>query len=510
MSEFPANGNLSCIAFPKLLMSLNRQRVSGTLSFFVDGIVKRIYFRKGDAIFASSTYEDDRLGEMLVKSGKITMEQYDRSVELLKKTGRRQGAILVELGYLTPKELFWGVKYQVREIIYSLFSCDQGEYAFEDGVIPNEVITLKMSMGNLIYEGVKRIDNWTRIRREMPGTGTLMKLNDDPLSLFQDVEFTTQDKKIISLVEGTRTIKQIIEDSWLNSFEATKILYVLWSIGIITGNKVEGAGMPVEEIFKPIPEGEETLRRKVDELYQRLSALDAYGLLEATASSTQEEIKKNYYRLAKEFHPDRFFDSDDMSLKDKLQAVFDAITGAYNELRKDIFAEDGPFPGDGGPDDGSSFESLNAEETVQDGEPVEAEIESAASGLFSESAETSVALQARAAQESREGQDALKRGDIEAALGHFREAVRLDGNKPSYWSHLAFAVSRTGDGFGEAEHAMLEAIRLDPTKGDYYANLGLLYLKEEMPEKARRQFEKSLAIEPSNQKARIGLRQLEN
>ena len=84
----------------------------------------------------------------------------------------------MELGYLTPKDLFWGVKYQVKEIIYSLFQLEDGECEFIEGDVPtDEVITLKMSMGNLIHEGVKRIDNWTRIRREMPDTGIALTLS---------------------------------------------------------------------------------------------------------------------------------------------------------------------------------------------------------------------------------------------------------------------------------------------------------------------------------------------
>lgn len=167
---------------------------------------------KGDAIFASSTYEDDRLGEMLIKAGKITMEQYDKSVELLKKSGKRQGAILVELGYLTPKDLFWGVKYQVEEIIYSLFLLEDAEYEFIEGEIPShEIITLKMSMGNLIYEGVKRIDNWTRIKNEMPDINIVLKLSTDPVTLFQEVELSPQDRKMLSMVDGTKKLKSLLK-----------------------------------------------------------------------------------------------------------------------------------------------------------------------------------------------------------------------------------------------------------------------------------------------------------
>ena len=234
MNEIPLAGSIEETGLLRILIHLNRHRKSGTLVIKTPVFTKKVFFVKGDAVFASSTYEDDRLGEMLLKAGKITMEQYDKSVELLKKTGKRQGAILVELGFLTPKDLFWGVKYQVREIIYSLFLLETAGYEFIEGDIPsNEVITLKMSIGNLIYEGIKRVDNWTRIRNEMPATDIVLKLSSDPASIYQDVELSQQDRKMLSLVDGRKTIKEIIDNAWMGSFEAMKTLYVLCSIGVL-------------------------------------------------------------------------------------------------------------------------------------------------------------------------------------------------------------------------------------------------------------------------------------
>ena len=242
MTAIPLKGNLKKISLPRILTYLHRHEKTGTLVVKTPEFTKKVYLMNGDSIFASSTYEDDRLGEMLVKAGKITMKQYDASVELLKKTGRRQGSILVELGYLTPKKLFWGVKYQVREIIYSLFKLEDAEYSFEEGEMSiHEAITLKMSMGNLIYEGVKRIDNWTRIKNEMPNTDTVLKLSSDPVTLFQDVELSLKDKKMLSMVNGKKRIEELINNSRISSFEAMKILYALWSIGIIEEKKKEMA-----------------------------------------------------------------------------------------------------------------------------------------------------------------------------------------------------------------------------------------------------------------------------
>src|SRR4030042_502853 len=166
--------------FPQILVDLHRNQKTGTLTVNTDDVTKKVYMEKGNAVFASSTDEDERLGETLIKLGKITIEQYDRSVELLKETGKRQGTILVELGYLTPKDLVLGVKSQVREIIYSLFEVEDAEYEFDEGQLPTrEVITLQMSMGNLVYEGMKRIHNVVRIKREMPAMNAVLKSNED-------------------------------------------------------------------------------------------------------------------------------------------------------------------------------------------------------------------------------------------------------------------------------------------------------------------------------------------
>ncbi|MCX5717520.1 MAG: DUF4388 domain-containing protein [Nitrospirae bacterium] len=335
-------GSLREYSLLKILTDLHRKRATGTLAISTPNVTKKVYLVKGDAIFAASSYEDDRLGEMLLKAGKITFEQYDKSVEILKRTKKRLGAILVELGYLTPKDLFWGVKYQVKEIIYSLFQLEDAECEFIEGDVPtDEVITLKMSMGNLIHEGAKRIDNWTRIRREMPKTGIVLTLSKDPLSLFQDVELSPYDKKMLTIIDGKKTIKEVIDSSWMNSFEAMKTIYVLWSIGILEEKTAEedelkeeaGKTVSLDDLLQPFAEEEDALIKRVEEIYPNLDRFKLNELLEVGEDEDVEAINKNYYRLAREFHPDRYFNTSDAALKDKLTAVFDALTAAFTILK---------------------------------------------------------------------------------------------------------------------------------------------------------------------------------
>ena len=71
--EIPLIGNIKDIGFPKLLVYLNRNRKTGILTVKTPSFTKKMYLHKGDAVFASSTDEDDRLGETLMKMGKITL-----------------------------------------------------------------------------------------------------------------------------------------------------------------------------------------------------------------------------------------------------------------------------------------------------------------------------------------------------------------------------------------------------------------------------------------------------
>ena len=326
--------------FPQILVDLHRKQKTGTLTVNTDDVTKKVYMEKGNAVFASSTDEDERLGETLIKLGKLTIEQYDRSVELLKETGKRQGTILVELGYLTPKDLVMGVKSQVREIIYSLFLVEDAEYEFDEGELPNrEVITLLMSMGNLIYEGIKRINNVVRVKRELPDMNAVLRLNEDPESFFQDIVFSHRDKATLAMIDGTKTVKEIIDSTSSGTFEAMKTLYVLYVAGFVEKQeKVEESEeqtMVSAEPVQSLHTEEEAFVERVNELYSNLYKLDAHDLLEIDEKSDANTVQRNFYRLLKEFHPDQYGFSTDPLMLDKLIIISEEIQNAYMLLKED-------------------------------------------------------------------------------------------------------------------------------------------------------------------------------
>ena len=157
-------GSLAERDFPTLLLSLYEERWSGQLTLTSAGVGKTITVQDGKMVFASSSSTDDRLGEQLLRRGRISLQQFvDGSSAMA--PGKRLGTVLVEQGALTPKDLVAGVVDQTRDIIYSLFLWTEGHYRIQEGPPSAEAIKLNLSTPDLIVEGIRRIDAWSRIWR---------------------------------------------------------------------------------------------------------------------------------------------------------------------------------------------------------------------------------------------------------------------------------------------------------------------------------------------------------
>jgi len=151
-------GKLQKTPLSDTLEDLRRRKSTGTLTVRRNDVAKSIYVRDGQIIFATSTDACDRLGESLVKAGKITPENLEHALKIYNKYAglKKMGAVLVENGIIPPKELFNGLKIQVKDIIFSLFLWREGEYQFE-GRLPSDIIHLHINVQELISEIIERM-----------------------------------------------------------------------------------------------------------------------------------------------------------------------------------------------------------------------------------------------------------------------------------------------------------------------------------------------------------------
>jgi hypothetical protein len=157
------SGNLIETPFSDVIAVLRQQKATGTLTCGTGTDEKSLYVKNGHIIFATSKDERDRLGEIMVKDGMITRSQLDRALKFLQSSAglKKIGAIFVENGFVSPKDLFNGLKMQVRGIIHSLFLLTEGPYKFEE-VLPADVIPLQINIEELLREVIEKMKQGMR------------------------------------------------------------------------------------------------------------------------------------------------------------------------------------------------------------------------------------------------------------------------------------------------------------------------------------------------------------
>ena len=246
-------GSLSESSLHELLASISRSRETGTLNFHDMGRWKAIYFKDGQIIFATSNIPDDRLGEYLIKKGKITVRQFLEGSKLV-RPGKRFGAVLVEENILSSDELLASLQGHVEEIVYSLFDWVRGEYEFVIKDLSAEgPITLNLNTEDVVLEGIRRIQDFTRVYTGLGSIDRVLRVSDNADSLMYRLELDSDESQILSLVNGTLSIEQVLALSFLPNFETLRILYALVAIGVLErgGEAVEGGKkMLVEQEYE--------------------------------------------------------------------------------------------------------------------------------------------------------------------------------------------------------------------------------------------------------------------
>lgn len=264
-------GQLSELAVPEILQHLRLSKSTGILTLASGGARKSVYLKDGHVVFASSNLPNDRLGEMLLREGKITVEEYDASIKAISK-GKRQGKALVEMGALSPKDLWEGVQLHVKEIVYGIFQWDEGQFHFEESTLPEkERITVDLDVVDLVLAGIRRVDASGRIQARYPEGDAVLERTGDPLQ----AELEPYEEHVLRLVDGERTVSDICHDSEIGDNETLKVLYALASVGCIRvrGKKVHA----LDQDFVP---AEDTIYSVVDSFNQKYAQVFKYMVKE--------------------------------------------------------------------------------------------------------------------------------------------------------------------------------------------------------------------------------------
>ena len=237
-------GTLKDFNLADIFQLIGIQKKTGVLTLKNEKEVVTVSFLEGDVVAADSLHRrlEDRLGTVLVKSGRITEAQLQEALKVQKNTLQRMGNILVENRFIEAQDLRDALQIQISQMIHRLFRWRDGEYNFsqEERVDYDKDYVVPMSAESILMEGARILDEWPMIEKGIKSFASVFRTANVEIAAgprdgtahpveeaAKGVTLNDQERLVHSLVDGKRTIQEIVERSTLSEFETCRILYDL-------------------------------------------------------------------------------------------------------------------------------------------------------------------------------------------------------------------------------------------------------------------------------------------
>jgi serine/threonine protein kinase len=228
-------GNLCNDDLLNIIDSLSTSRKEGVLSLTHEDHSIRIFFKNGNIVFASSNNEKDRLGQILVRAGKVKPADLEMALQMMERTGLHLGTTLVEMGLLEQGELATYARRRVTSIIQSSMGWSEGEYVFEEQEVSSsrvETITL-MTSDVLVENDQNGGDGSEEILAVLGDLNNVLRQPKNPLTPYDDGSLSSSLEWILYQANGVSTINEIVAHSPMERAKTLQSIFALVSAGLL-------------------------------------------------------------------------------------------------------------------------------------------------------------------------------------------------------------------------------------------------------------------------------------
>ena len=227
-------GTLDTMPLPELIRWLHDSKQSGTLVFQIGPVRKKLYFRDGDIVSASSSNPREFLGQFLLRKGWMSEGQLIKAVEEQLESGKMLGEILLAKGWLTPEQLERALKEKATDTIYSLFICDTASFEFHAGELPPPNIPpIEMSVDAILMEGAVRHDEWKHIKEILPGLERTVLERVEGAIIGREQRRDMIAYRVYRSVDGRKTLGEVAMELYQSDYEVFRAAARLHDAGLV-------------------------------------------------------------------------------------------------------------------------------------------------------------------------------------------------------------------------------------------------------------------------------------
>lgn len=357
---FPPKGSLKRTPFPSLVKQIADARAEGSLYLLSGKTKKVVFFEEGQPVFVRSNVLSECLGQILAREGLITEEQCEQTLEAIRRTGKKQGELLVEMGILSEGNLRYGLEAQLRHKLFDIFGWEEGRFQFKPGK-GDVAFGMRVDGGaeGIIVSAILDTHSEERAR------GALGDVLDkyprrDPAGSIEGLELMPSEAHFLACLDGSRTTTEVLDDPGVTAPTPCALLYALVSVGLAA---LEDAAGPASD---PPPPPSEAAREQPDETfipdYEPTNAVKSYedtplpgalperdadlpdedeemfgGLERTDVQPVEREVSEDLLAAESEDVVDETFEDDDIELldADELEIVEEGELEAEDEAEDD-------------------------------------------------------------------------------------------------------------------------------------------------------------------------------
>ncbi|KAB2961367.1 MAG: DUF4388 domain-containing protein [Thermoanaerobaculia bacterium] len=215
-------GNLKTMELAELLQWLSMSKKTGTLVVDNGSVQKQIFFGEGRVISSASSDPSEHLGAFLVSHGFVTENELAQAIKMQESNKMLLGKILTTVGAISDEDLHRMLRLKAEEGIYDVFTWPEGDFRFLDKKLPetHHMVPLSLDVAGIVLEGMQRLDEWKRIREEIPDARCVPVV----VAEFDESVLTEGAPQVLALIDDDRTVEDICRKLFANEFHVCRIL----------------------------------------------------------------------------------------------------------------------------------------------------------------------------------------------------------------------------------------------------------------------------------------------
>lgn len=231
--RFQFRGDLAETTLPEILFSIDRFQVPGVIEASHAEVVKKVYIKGGTVVHASSTDLDDSLGSYLLRNRLLTPEQYRTSMRERRNSSHRYGVLLIELGFLSPADVYEAIREQIEAIVWSLFAWREGVVTFAIGEYePAGTVSIQLPMRQVILRGIRRAPDPKPLVARLGPKETVFEPAYHTESLIESA-LDAEVYELLRQVDGERSLYDICKSGPYSVGENAKLMYAFQVMKLI-------------------------------------------------------------------------------------------------------------------------------------------------------------------------------------------------------------------------------------------------------------------------------------